>query len=196
MICPHCSTENAPNVQQCVRCGGALISNALPLPDSFPLGQFSALQGEASIVSPVQAGAVVPAPPPMPSAPPGFSAQTPPYYPHYPLSDGQFVPGAYAAPYPPTPNIIDTIIPMRNPKALAGYYLGVFSVIPVLGILLGIAAFTLGIMGLKEANREPAIKGKTHAWVGILVGGFFGFGYLILTALAVIAVLTSSHSGN
>ena len=67
--------------------------------------------------------------------------------------------------------------------ALVAYYLGVFSVIPCVGLPLGIAAVALGIMGLRRAAKHPESKGKVHAWVGIIVGGIFGLIYLALTIL-------------
>jgi hypothetical protein len=63
---------------------------------------------------------------------------------------------------------VSTVIPYKNPPALIGYYLGVFSLIPCVGFLLGIPALILGIIGLKKANA--ASKGKAHAWTGIILG--------------------------
>ena len=80
-----------------------------------------------------------------------------------------------------TEGILSTIIPYKNASALTAYYLGVFSVLPLIGIVLGIAAFILGLKGLQFAKEHPEAKGKIHAWIGILVGGVFGFGYLIFT---------------
>jgi hypothetical protein len=62
------------------------------------------------------------------------------------------------------------IIPYKNPPALMAYYFGVFALAPCLGLLLGPAAFVLGIIGLKRASRHPEQKGKVHAWIGILLG--------------------------
>jgi hypothetical protein len=80
---------------------------------------------------------------------------------------------------------LNKIIPYRNGMALAAYYLAVFSLIPFVGILLGLAGFVLGILGLKAARANPAVGGKVHAWIGIIVGGLFGFGYLALTVALV-----------
>ena len=55
------------------------------------------------------------------------------------------------------------LIPYKNTSALIAYYLGVFSIIPCLGIFLGIAAFILGIIGLRFARAHPEAKGKVHA---------------------------------
>ena len=79
---------------------------------------------------------------------------------------------------------ISTIIPYKNAPALIGYYLGVFSIIPFFPI--GITALILGIKGLKKAKEHPEAKGKAHAWVGIIAGGFFG---LLWTALTVIMII-------
>jgi hypothetical protein len=76
------------------------------------------------------------------------------------------------------------VIPYKNVPALIGYYLGVFSIIPCFPI--GLAAFVLGIMGLKKAKQNPEVKGKVHAWIGILAGGFFGLIWLGLTVLAIL----------
>jgi hypothetical protein len=78
-------------------------------------------------------------------------------------------------------NVIASIIPYKNKSALIAYYLAVFSIIPCLGIILGIAAFILGLMGLRYAKKHPEAKGKVHAWVGIIIGGFFAILYLFLT---------------
>ena len=84
---------------------------------------------------------------------------------------------------PPPPPVADsgmgTFFP-PNATAITAYYLGVFAVIPILGILLGIPAFFLGLKGRKYAIEHPEARGGIHAWVGILLGGVFGFGYLIL----------------
>ena len=61
------------------------------------------------------------------------------------------------------------LIPYKNAYALWAYYLGIFSLIPCLGIPLGIAALVLGIMGLKYADLHPEVRGKGHAWTGVIV---------------------------
>jgi hypothetical protein len=66
---------------------------------------------------------------------------------------------------------IPTIIPYRNPRALIAYYLGVFGLIPCLGLLLGPAALVLGILGVRYASKNPEAKGMAHAIVGIVLGG-------------------------
>ena len=82
--------------------------------------------------------------------------------------------------YQPTGDATGGLIPYKNIPALLAYYFGVFSLIPVVGLILGLAAFVLGIMGLSKAKKHPEIKGKVHAWVGIIMGCLFNFGYLAL----------------
>ncbi|MFC1679875.1 hypothetical protein ACFL2T_06665 [Elusimicrobiota bacterium] len=72
---------------------------------------------------------------------------------------------------PPNDDGVGGLIPYKNTKALIAYYLGVFSLIPCLGLLLGIGAFILGLLGLAHAKKHPESGGKAHAWIGIVVGG-------------------------
>ena len=93
--------------------------------------------------------------------------------------------------YQPTGDATGGLIPYKNAPALTAYYFGVFSLIPFLGAILGVAAFVLGIMGLSKAKKHPEVKGKVHAWVGIIMGGLFGFGYLALTIAIIVAIAVS-----
>ena len=77
------------------------------------------------------------------------------------------------------------LIPYKNSSALIAYYMGVFSLIPCLGPLLGIPAFILGILGLKFYKANPEAKGKAHAWVGIIIGGI----WIVLSVLMLIVIL-------
>ena len=77
------------------------------------------------------------------------------------------------------------IIPYKNPKALIAYYLGIFSGFPVIGFFLAIPALVLGIMGLRDRNRNPAIKGSIHAGIGIGCGAFF----MLLWGAAIVFII-------
>lgn len=79
------------------------------------------------------------------------------------------------------------IIPYKNPKALIAYYLGIFSGFPLIGFPLGIAAFILGILGLRDRKRNPVIKGSIHAGIGIGCGLVF----TLLWGFVLIALLVS-----
>lgn len=107
---------------------------------------------------------------------------------------GAFIPPPISPALAPATNSgLNVIIPYRNPSALVAYYLGVFSLIPFIGILLGIMGFVLGILGLRYRRRNPAAGGVVHAWIGIVVGGLFGFGWLVLTIIAIIAATHARH---
>ena len=79
-----------------------------------------------------------------------------------------------------TEDTLGKVIPFQNPKAIWAYYLGLSSIIPGLGIFLGLAAVVLGVQGLLFANKNPGVRGHVHSWVGILVGGFFCLLYLAM----------------
>ncbi len=63
------------------------------------------------------------------------------------------------------------IIPYKNPPALIAYYCGVFSLIPFIGIFVGIPGIFLGVLGLRMRRARPIIRGAVHAWIGIILGG-------------------------
>jgi hypothetical protein len=62
------------------------------------------------------------------------------------------------------------LIPYKNPAALVGYYLSVFSLIPVVGAFLGLAAVGCGIAGRRAYRRDRRHGGAAHAWVAIILG--------------------------
>jgi hypothetical protein len=62
------------------------------------------------------------------------------------------------------------VIPYKNPPALMAYYCGVFSLIPIIGIVVGIPGIILGFVGLRRQWANPPIKGAAHAWIGIILG--------------------------
>lgn len=86
----------------------------------------------------------------------------------------------------PSSDAASTIIPYKNPPALIGYYLGVFSLIPCIGFLIGIPALILGIVGLKKSKEAPGSKGKAHAWTAIILGSIAIVLWGVLGALFVI----------
>ncbi len=69
-----------------------------------------------------------------------------------------------------TPDATGGVIPYKNVPALVGYYLGVFSLIPLAGAILGPAALITGIIGFRAYLREPKKRGQVHAWVAIILG--------------------------
>jgi hypothetical protein len=71
---------------------------------------------------------------------------------------------------------ISTLIPYKNPKALTAYYLGVFSLIPCVGLILGPLALVFGILGLNYVKDHPAAKGTGHAIAGVVLGSLTTLG--------------------
>jgi len=45
-----------------------------------------------------------------------------------------------------------------------------FSIVPLIGLVLGAASVILGIIGLKRKKAAPQVKGQVHAWIGIGCG--------------------------
>jgi hypothetical protein len=82
------------------------------------------------------------------------------------------------------------IIPYKNPHALTAYYLGVFSILPILGLFLGAAALVLGIIGLRKRKERPIIRGAAHAWIGIIAGGLSVAVHLFFVALVIFSALS------
>ena len=62
------------------------------------------------------------------------------------------------------------LIPGKNPMAIVAYYLGIFSLIPCFGLVLGLPAIVCGILGLIHAGSRPDIEGQGHAIAGIAMG--------------------------
>lgn len=62
------------------------------------------------------------------------------------------------------------LIPYKNPKALIAYYLGIVSLLPILGFPFGVASIILGVGGLRARRSNPIIKGSVHALIGIVLG--------------------------
>ncbi|MDZ7619729.1 MAG: hypothetical protein U1E05_22240 [Patescibacteria group bacterium] len=88
---------------------------------------------------------------------------------------------------------IDTMIPSRNGAALASYYLGLFSLFPLLGFPLAIAAIVLGVKGLRNVSKEPAVRGKIHSWVGLICGGVFGLFNFVLIGVLIVGIIAASR---
>ena len=86
------------------------------------------------------------------------------------------------APQPPS-DPMASIVPYKNPPALTSYYLGLFSIFPVLGLFMGVAALVLGTKGMKMVREHPEAKGKAHAGIGIgcgLIGLLFNLAIIII----------------
>jgi len=82
-------------------------------------------------------------------------------------------------------NTMGGLIPYKNAQALWAYYCGIFSLIPFVGIPVGVIALVLGLKGLKYAALHSEAKGKAHAWVGIVLGGLCALGYTLLLVIPI-----------
>ena len=83
------------------------------------------------------------------------------------------------------------IIPYKNPSALISYYLGIASGLPLIGLPIGIVALILGIKGLRDRKKNPAIKGSVHAGIGIGCGTIF----TILWSIIIIGLIIGAAAG-
>jgi hypothetical protein len=86
---------------------------------------------------------------------------------------------------------VSTIIPFHNGMALTAYYLGVFSIIPGIGLLLGPMAIIFGIVGLRRVRANPQIKGTGHSITGIVIGSLTTLANWAFAAFLVIGVLST-----
>jgi hypothetical protein len=86
------------------------------------------------------------------------------------------------------------LFPTQNTDALVAYYLGIFSLIPLLGLVLGPIAIWRGRTGRAKAKTLPGRVGHTHATVGVVAGGFATLlnwgGSLLLWVLIVVSGAT------
>ncbi len=73
---------------------------------------------------------------------------------------------------PPAREGLEVLIPYKNGSALASYYLGVFGLIPLLGLPLSVLAVVFGHKGLRDFKAHPDKHGRTHALVGLILGYF------------------------
>lgn len=85
------------------------------------------------------------------------------------------------------------LIPYKNPCALVAYYLGLFSLFPLLGFFLAVPALILGVIGLRKRKLQPEIKGAAHAWIGIVMGGLFTLIWGAVFALIIIVLVMASQ---
>src|SRR5262245_55463443 len=100
-------------------------------------------------------------------------------------------PPAFAA-TPPKSDGLVSLIPYKNSRALASYYLGIFSLIPVLGVFLGPAALILGTQGYEYARRRPEAQGKAHAVIGTALGALTTLANWGVVLVVLLLLLASS----
>lgn len=69
-----------------------------------------------------------------------------------------------------TTDVFETLVPTKNQQALMGYYIAVFSLVPVFGLGLGPIAIWRGIRGWNAIKAQPELPGKAHCIVAITLG--------------------------
>jgi hypothetical protein len=124
-------------------------------------------------------------------------SQPPPLPPPLPQSLPPSGPqGTLAYQSPGTVNASDPVaalIPYKNWPALTGYYLGLFSLFPILGLPLAVVAVVFGVMGLRRAAENPAVRGKGHAITALICGSLFGLFNLALVVMVVVGLALRHH---
>ena len=155
---------------------GGIASGKMPLAGTLAwwegCGEWRPLADVPGIDLPVRQQPVPPVPHPTAHAVPA----APPVAPAPPLVG------------PPVGDATGGIIPYKNAPALLAYYLGIASLMPVLGFFTGIAAVALGIRGLRKRRAEPHVKGSVHAWIGIVLGSLS----LLVHVLIIVAMIVAS----
>lgn len=92
--------------------------------------------------------------------------------------------------------LVSKLVPTKNKPALIGYYFGLFGLLGavpllgVLGIVLAAVAVPSGIKGLRRVRKDPQVRGKVHAWVGIICGAIGGGIGLLVHGLIFWAMLS------
>ena len=166
MRCPSCGTANAPEAVRCAECGvklGRRRGRRLPEVTDDPERPLPATAEKAAEPLPAEPR----------NRPPARRRKK-----------GEADHG----------DRLTTLIPFRNTVALAAYYCGVFALVPLVGgLVLGPAAFVLGILGLRRVQADPRIKGTGHAVAGVVLGALTFVGnllWVVLMALGVVPVPT------
>ena len=77
------------------------------------------------------------------------------------------------------------------PRLSCDKALGLFSLLPCLGLFLATPAPVLGSMGLKKRKQNPAVKGSVHAWIGIVMGGIFTLVWGVAWIVMIIRIIAA-----
>jgi hypothetical protein len=93
---------------------------------------------------------------------------------------------------PQSTDPVQSFIPYKNMPALISYYLGIFSILPCVGAIMGPIAIFLGIKGLKLANQHPEARGKGHAITGIICGSLFGLLWILVDLLFIFGMIMAA----
>jgi hypothetical protein len=105
-----------------------------------------------------------------------------------PVPAGEMIELASYFPAAPAPSG-SAIMPTENPDALWGYYLGWVSLLCLVGLAAAPYAFVRSRRGLKKYNANPAVHGKAHAIVGLVLTGIGTLANLALLAVFIASML-------
>jgi hypothetical protein len=70
----------------------------------------------------------------------------------------------------PYGSFMGRMVPTGNLASLSGYYFAIFSLIPIVGIVLGPFAIIMGLLGFSRAVAQPQTRGLGHALFAIATG--------------------------
>lgn len=94
----------------------------------------------------------------------------PPPNPLLPPGEGPNLTPALTGPQGSYASFVGRLIPTSNLSALSGYYFAIFSLIPIVGIILGPLALIFGLLGMCRALQQPQARGLGHAVFSIATG--------------------------
>lgn len=84
------------------------------------------------------------------------------------------------------------MIPTKNVPSLISYYLGIFGLIPFLGLPFAIGAVVLGHIAMKQFRANPTPGAKGHAMTGLILGYFEIACFLIFIGFMILASMYES----
>jgi hypothetical protein len=71
---------------------------------------------------------------------------------------------------PPQLSWLARAVPLHNASAVSAYYLAIFGLAPLVGLVLGPLALVLGMIGLFHALQQPEVRGGYHAIFAVVLG--------------------------
>jgi hypothetical protein len=67
-------------------------------------------------------------------------------------------------------DVFGSFTPWKNPAAVYAYAVSLAALTPVVGVVLGLVAIVLGLVGLWRRRRWPEVQGANFALAGIVLG--------------------------
>jgi hypothetical protein len=82
--------------------------------------------------------------------------------------------------------------PITNRAALRAWRCAEWGLLPVAGLPLGLAAVSLGVVGLRRFRRDPSVLGARHAFAAVILGAIEVLVNLTGLTLIVVGLLAPS----